>query len=222
MSEGAEGLPAPVIELDGVCKRFGERLAVDEFGLAVPAGSGFVRLGPNGGGKTALLRTLAGLQAPTAGVARVLGLDVLGDTDEVRRHIGFGPDAPPAYEELTIDEFLTFISRAYGLPWSEASERIDHWLEQVWLTDKRDQKIGQLSRGMKQRVTIARTLIPNPAAVLLDVPASGLAPARRQHLRGAIPTLGSQWNAGVASPHTRLGRGPGPAAAWFGRGRRVR
>ncbi len=186
---------------DNIRVEFGRLVAVREVSLELTAGQLLGLIGPNGAGKTTLLRALAGLQAPTAGVARVLGLDVLADTDEVRRHIGFAPDAPPAYEELTIDEFLTFIARAYGLPWSEASERIDHWLEQVWLTDKRDQKIGQLSRGMKQRVTIARTLIPNPTVVLLDEPASGLDPAGRKQLRGVIASLRDQGKAVIVSSH---------------------
>ncbi|MCH7813411.1 MAG: ABC transporter ATP-binding protein [Planctomycetes bacterium] len=180
---------------------FGKLVAVRDVGFELAAGQIMGLIGPNGAGKTTLLRALAGLHAPTSGFATVMGQDVLTPGGTVRRHIGFAHDEPPAYLEMTVETFLTFIARAYGLSWDEASERIDFWLEQVWLTDKRDQKIAELSRGMRQRVTIARTLVPNPNVVLLDEPASGLDPAGRIQLRRVIASLGAQGKVVIVSSH---------------------
>ena len=103
--------------------------------------------------------------------------------------IGFTPDVPPVYEELTVRQFLRFVGKGYDLSAAETRERTDFWLEKVWLTDKADQKIKALSRGMKQRIGIARTLLPNPALVLLDEPAAGLDPAGRVQFRQLLVDL---------------------------------
>ena len=192
---------APLVAVNRIRVEYGKLVALREVSFELWAGQLLGLIGPNGAGKTTLLRVLAGLHAPTAGTASAMGFDVLGDTDEVRRHIGFAPDAPPAYDQLTVDDFLIFIARAYGLGWGEAQERIDYWLEQTWLTDRRAEKISTLSRGMKQRVTIARTLIPNPNVVLLDEPAQGLDPAGRIQLRQVVASLAAQGKAVVVSSH---------------------
>src|SRR5438067_11985248 len=114
-------------------------------------------IGPNGAGKTSLFRGLAGLQPLAAGRVRVLGMDVRPGRHDAMGSIGFAPDTPPAYEGLSVADFLEFIGRAYGLRLDTIGERIDFWLEQLWLTEKREAKVGTLSRGMRQRLTIART-----------------------------------------------------------------
>jgi ABC-2 type transport system ATP-binding protein len=148
-----------------------------------------------------LLRVLAGLHAPTRGVARIMGKPVLGEHEVVRHHVGFAPDSPPAYEELTIDQFLRFIAGAYRLEHGEAEERIEFWLEQLWLTEKRYTPVKHLSRGMRQRVTLARTFIPRPHAILLDEPLSGLDPAGRIQLRKVLSMLREQGCAMIVSSH---------------------
>lgn len=180
---------------------FGPLVAVRDASFELAGGQLLGLIGPNGAGKTTLLRVLAGLHSPTRGRALVMGKPVLGEHELVRHHVGFGPDAPPAYEELTIQQFLEFIAAAYGLGCSEARERIDFWLEQLWLTEKRRVKIKHLSRGMRQRVTLARTFLPRPHVILLDEPLSGIDPAGRIQLRRVLGMLANQGCAMIVSSH---------------------
>jgi len=158
-------------------------------------------IGPNGAGKTTLLRAMCGLHAPTAGTTHIMGMDVLGNNRDVRRHIGFAPDTPPMYEELSVRDFLTFIAMSYGVDPETATERIEFWIDQLWLSDRIDDKIGKLSRGMRQRVTVARTLVTNPNVILLDEPSTGLDPAGRIQFRKVLASLRDQGKALVVSSH---------------------
>jgi ABC-2 type transport system ATP-binding protein len=190
-----------ILEARQVRVEFGALVAVRDVSFALAGGDLLGLIGPNGAGKTTLLRALAGLQAPTAGTAEVLGHDVFNDSDAIRGQVGFAPDAPPAYEELSIEDFLRLIADAYDLSASAAEERIDFWLEKVWLQEKRAERIKTLSRGMRQRITIAQTLLPSPAVVLLDEPSSGLDPAGRIQLRQVIADLRDQGKAVIVSSH---------------------
>jgi ABC-2 type transport system ATP-binding protein len=189
---------APVVELNDVRVRFGKLLAVRDVSFALPGGTLLGLIGPNGSGKTTLLRTIAGLQPPTRGTIEILGEPLSPDS---LHQIGFTPDVPPVYEELTVRQFLQFVGKGYDLPSSEIRERTDFWLDKVWLTDKADQKVKALSRGMKQRLGIARTLLPNPALILLDEPASGLDPAGRVQFRQLLADLRDQGKTIVISSH---------------------
>lgn len=180
---------------------FGPLVAVDDISFELSAGELLGLVGPNGAGKTTLMRSVCGLQAPTCGTATVMARNVLGDDEVVRRHVSFAPDSPPAYEELTIDQFLQFVAGAYDLTSSETDERIDFWLEQLWLVDRRHTPIKNLSRGMRQRVTLARTFLPQPHVILLDEPLSGLDPAGRIQLRGVLTMLRQQGCALIVSSH---------------------
>ena len=180
---------------------FGPLVAVREVSFELAGGELLGLVGPNGAGKTTLLRVLAGLHAPTSGSAHVLGKAVLGEHEVVRHHIGFAPDTPPVYEELTVQQFLEFIAGAYRLGRGEAGEKIDFWLEKLWLVEKRDTPVKHLSRGMRQRLTLARTLIPRPHILLLDEPLAGLDPAGRVHLRRVLAMLREQGCAMVVSSH---------------------
>ncbi len=190
-----------ILESKDVRVEFGSLVAVRDLSFQLAGGELLGLVGPNGAGKTTLLRALAGLHAPTRGMAYIMGKPVLGKHEVVRQHVGFAPDAPPAYEELTIQQFLLFIARSYNIEPSDASERIDFWLEQLWLTEKRETLIKELSRGMRQRVTLARTFLPKPHVVLLDEPLSGLDPAGRIQLRGVLAMLRAQGCAMVVSSH---------------------
>ncbi|RJP32686.1 MAG: ABC transporter ATP-binding protein [Phycisphaerales bacterium] len=196
-----DGMRKALLQAESVRVEFGPLVAVRDVGFELAGGELLGLVGPNGAGKTTLLRVLAGLHAPTRGVARVMGKPVLGEHELVRHHIGFAPDTPPAYEELTIAEFLRFIGYAYQLQRDEIEERIDFWLEQLWLVERRDSKIGSLSRGMRQRVTLARTFLPRPHVILLDEPLSGLDPGGRVQLRGVLAALRDQGCAMVVSSH---------------------
>jgi ABC-2 type transport system ATP-binding protein len=190
-----------LLAANNVRVEFGKLVAVRDVSFRMAPGDLLGLIGPNGAGKTTLLRVLAGLQAPTSGTAQVMGFDVFNESERVRGQVAFSPDSPPAYEDLTVEQFLYFVADLYNVTEGEADERIDHWLEQVWLTERRTSKIRSLSRGMRQRVTIAQTLVPNPTVVLLDEPSSGLDPAGRIQLRQVIASLARQGKAVIVSSH---------------------
>lgn len=190
-----------LLQAENVRVEFESLVAVADISFSMRGGDLLGLIGPNGAGKTTLLRVLVGLQAPTSGTARVMGYDVFHESNQVRGQVAFAPDSPPAYEELTVDQFLHFVGEANGVTGHEVDERIDYWLEQMWLTEKRDEKIKNLSRGMRQRVTIAQTMTPNPTVVLLDEPSSGLDPAGRIELRRVIADLARSGKAVIVSSH---------------------
>ncbi|HEY2589047.1 MAG TPA: ABC transporter ATP-binding protein [Tepidisphaeraceae bacterium] len=191
----------PVVAAERVRVQFGALRAVDDVSLSLNGGDLLGLIGPNGAGKTTLLRSLAGVQPVAGGAVRVLGHDLAQRNDEALRNLGFTPDTPVFYESLTVRDFLRFVAMGYGLGRAEADERIAFWLEKVWLTEKSGQKIKALSRGMRQRVGLARTLLPNPAVVLLDEPAAGLDPAGRVQFRQLMSDLREQGKAIVISSH---------------------
>lgn len=190
-----------VISVEKALVQFGPLRAVNDVSLSLRGGDLLGLIGPNGAGKTTLLRSMAGIQPLTSGTVRVLGHDLAERDDEAVRNLGFTPDTPVFYESLTVRQFLQFVAMGYGLSAAEGSERIAFWLEKVWLAEKANQKIRALSRGMRQRVGLARTLLPNPAVVLLDEPAAGLDPAGRVQFRQLLSDLREQGKAIVISSH---------------------
>jgi ABC-2 type transport system ATP-binding protein len=193
-----------VLSAEQVQVRFGEFAAVADVSFNLHGQDLLGLIGPNGAGKTTLLRALAGIQPLTCGVVRIFGEPLTAGASPLARHIGFTPDTPPLYEELTVRQFLRFIAKGYDLTRSEADERIDFWLDKVWLTEKASVKVKQLSRGMRQRVGIARTLLPNPNLVLLDEPSAGLDPAGRVQFRQLLCSLRDQGKALIVSSHNLL------------------
>lgn len=193
-------MPA-LLESISVSVRFDSLLAVDDVSFSLEGGQLLGLVGPNGAGKTTLMRVLTGLQAPTQGQALIMGSPILGHDDLARQHVGFAPDTPPLYDDLTIEQFLEYIGAAYDLSLQETRERIDFWLEELWLTDKRTTLIKNLSRGMRQRVALGRTFLPRPHVLLLDEPLSGLDPAGRVQLRGTLAMLREQGCAMIVSSH---------------------
>ena len=131
----------------------------------------------------------------------MMGHDVFKHPTIVNSHLGFTPDAPAVYDTLTVEQFLLFIAKCYNLHRSLALERIDHWLDNLWLNDKKDTKISSLSRGMKQRLAVARTLLTDPHVVLMDEPAAGLDPAGRVEFRKLLANLRDQGKAIIVSSH---------------------
>lgn len=197
----ADAPSPPLLSANRVRVEFDDLVAVRDVSLRLDAGEVLGLVGPNGAGKTTLLRVLTGLHPPDAGIVEIMGrrIDQSGPASLV--HVGFTPDTPAVYEELTVEDFLRFIGKAYLIEESEIEERIDFWLERVWLTEKKGEKIKALSRGMRQRIAIARTLLPNPTVVLLDEPAAGLDPAGRVQFRQLLLSLRDQGKALIVSSH---------------------
>lgn len=194
-------MPEALLSIRNLTVQYGRFLAVDALSFELSAGSLLGMIGPNGAGKTTTLRAAAGLLAPSGGAVRVMGYDVFRHATAVGNHLGFAPDSPAVYDSLTVQEFLQFIGDAYGMPRRLVAERIDMWLEQLWLAEKRRAKISSLSRGMRQRLTVARTLLPDPHVILLDEPAAGLDPAGRMYFRKLLAGLRDQGKAIIVSSH---------------------
>ncbi len=163
------------IELEGLVRRYGERAALDDVSLTLPAGATLVVFGPNGAGKSTLLRVLATLLRPSAGTARVLGHDVRSEGWQVRGRIGFlGHDAL-LYGDLSARENLTYHARLHGL--ARPAERIEELLESVALTARGGDRVHTFSRGMVQRLAVCRAVLHDPEVLLLDEPRANLDPA---------------------------------------------
>ncbi len=174
MSSDAGNAPANAISVDGLTKRFGDTVAVDDLSFSVAEGEVFGLLGPNGAGKSTLINVLVTLLRPTDGSATVAGHDVVAETDAVRNSLGIVFQEPALDEELTGAENLAFHARLYGMGRERRAERIDEVLRLVGLTDVRDDPVGTYSGGMKRRLEIGRGLLHEPAVLFLDEPTVGL------------------------------------------------
>jgi len=179
----------------------GLRHAVADLSFTVEAGSIFALVGPNGAGKTSTLRMLSTLTEPTMGSIFVDGLDARSDPEGVRRRIGYLPDNFALYDTMSPVEYLQFFARAYGVEPRLWSRRIDGLLEEFDLTQKRSSAIRTLSRGMRQRLGVAKTLVHDPKLVLLDEPASALDPGARIKLKEALLRLKRRGLAMLVSSH---------------------
>jgi ABC-2 type transport system ATP-binding protein len=202
--DSAVQLQAPaqsVVSAENVRVNFASLLAVRDVSFQLHPGNLLGLIGPNGAGKTTLLRALCGLQPITAGIVKILGEPLTPNRTDLLTHIGFTPDTPSLYDDLTVRQFLRFIGKGYDLSHSTIDERIDFWLDKIWLREKAETKIKTLSRGMKQRCGIARTLLPNPSIILLDEPAAGLDPAGRVQFRQLLCDLRDQGKALIVSSH---------------------
>jgi ABC-2 type transport system ATP-binding protein len=191
----------PVIETRGLVKRYDGELAVAGVDLVVGPGEIYGLVGPNGAGKTTIMRILATLLAPTGGQALVCGIDVTSDPTEVRRRIGYMPDFYGIYDDLRVSEYLDFFARCYGVPAAKRAGMIGELLEIVGLADKRDAYVESLSRGMRQRLCLAHTLVHDPQLLILDEPASGLDPRARVEMREILRELRTMGKTILVSSH---------------------
>jgi ABC-2 type transport system ATP-binding protein len=193
--------PAPAVETNALAKRYGKLHAVKSLDLAIPAGEVFGLIGPNGAGKTTTFSILASLLKPSSGRAVVAGVDVRRDPAKVRAKVGYMPDILGVYDSLQVDEYLRFFASSYRIRRAEQPALIDGLLELVDLTGKRTAMVNSLSRGMKQRLSLARALVHDPEVLILDEPASGLDPRARVELRELLHELRSMGKTLLVSSH---------------------
>ncbi len=178
-----------IIQTKNLVKKFGKFTAVNGLSLEVPAGSIYGFVGPNGAGKTTTMRMLTTLTRPTSGEAWVNGHSVLEEPRAVRKSIGYMPDEFGVYDDMRVWEYLDFFAACYDIPESERKRLIDDLLQLVDLSHRRDDMVDKLSRGMKQRLSLARTLAHDPSVLILDEPASGLDPRARVEIRELLVEL---------------------------------
>ncbi len=190
-----------IIEARGLTKHYGSLKALDHVDLEIPKGSIFGIIGPNGAGKSTAFLILATVLTPTAGWARVCGHNPMAEPEEVRRRMGYMPDVMGVYENLTVKEYLEFHAATYHIERSEWPSLVDGLLELVDLDVKRETIVDDLSRGMKQRLSLARALVHDPELLILDEPASGLDPRARIELRELLVQLQSMGKSIVISSH---------------------
>ncbi|HTR46146.1 MAG TPA: ABC transporter ATP-binding protein [Verrucomicrobiae bacterium] len=178
-----------MIEVENLTKAYGPVTAVDHVSFSVNEGEILGFLGPNGAGKTTTMRILTGFMPATSGTARIAGFDVMTQSLAVRRHIGYLPEAPPVYPDMTVDSYLDFVLRIKNVPADKRSARVADAVEKTGLGDKRKQLIKRLSRGYKQRVGLAQALVHDPLVIILDEPTVGLDPKQIIEVRHLIKNL---------------------------------
>ncbi|RYG72429.1 ABC transporter ATP-binding protein [Lentibacillus lipolyticus] len=190
-----------MIEMTNLTKRYGSFTALENLTLTIDKGTVFGFVGPNGAGKSTTFSILATLLAPSDGSAYVNGYDVTKNPKQVRRHIGYVPDFFGVYDQFKVNEYLDFYGASYGISSAERKAIIPQLLELVNLTEKADSYVDLLSRGMKQRLCLARALIHDPEVLILDEPASGLDPRARVEMRGILRELKNMDKTIIISSH---------------------
>jgi ABC-2 type transport system ATP-binding protein len=175
-----------MIEMKGLTKHFGDLVAVDDVSLTVQPGEVLALLGPNGAGKTTTVRMLSAILKPTTGTARVAGYDVRTQGNEVRRHVGVLTEAPGLYTRMTGAEYLDFFAQVRGLPEAERRDRIAFLADWFRMTTALDRRLGEYSKGMKQKIALVRTLLHDPPVLLFDEPTSAMDPESARLVRDAI------------------------------------
>jgi ABC-2 type transport system ATP-binding protein len=179
----------PVVRVEHLTKRYGTRCAVDDVSFDMRPGEVMGLLGPNGSGKSTILRILTGYLQPSSGSAQVCGMDVVSRSLEARRSVGYVPEDVPLYPQMRVHEFLRFMGRLRGLEGAECTRAIEEVFERLSFGRFRDQLVGKLSRGYRQRVAIAQALLGRPKLLVLDEPTNGLDPRQIIEVRELIRAL---------------------------------
>lgn len=193
--------PIPAVQTLKLTRLYGRMIALNALDLTVMRGDLFGFIGSNGAGKTTTLRILATFLAPSGGTARVLGHDVVRDADAVRHVIGYMPDFFGVYKDMEVTEYLDFFGACYKIPTAQREKTVSDVLELVGLSEKKGALIGALSRGMQQRLGLARVLIHDPQLLLLDEPASGLDPRARIEMMAILQELQKMGKTIIISSH---------------------
>jgi ABC-2 type transport system ATP-binding protein len=181
-----------LIEVEHLVKSYGQARAVNDISFKVDKGEILGFLGPNGAGKTTTMRILTGYLPATGGTARIAGFDVFEQSIEVRRRIGYLPETPPLYPDMTISAYLTFVAQIKGVQSADIPNRVAEAVRMTSLTERKDELIKRLSRGFKQRVGIAQAIVHNPDVIILDEPTVGLDPNQIKEVRSLIKNLAGQ------------------------------
>lgn len=190
-----------MIEVKGLVKTYGPKRAVDGVSFSVNRGDILGFLGPNGAGKSTTMKMITGFLRPDAGTARVDGIDVTADPVAVKRKLGYLPESAPAYPEMTVEEFLSFIAEVRGFRSAEAKRvQVDRAVALTHLAPVRKQTIETLSKGFKQRVGFAQALLHDPPVLVLDEPTDGLDPNQKNEVRGLIRSMATE-KAVILSTH---------------------
>ncbi|MYE90197.1 ABC transporter ATP-binding protein [Candidatus Poribacteria bacterium] len=182
-------------------KDFGATRAVDDISFSFSSGQIIGFVGPNGAGKTTTMRILATLDEPTSGDAKIDGVSIVEVPEQARRLIGYVPDALPMHRDISVNEYLDFFARAYGLVGIQRRQVIENIEDFTNLTEIREKTLHELSKGMKQRVSLARALLHDPPVLVMDEPAAGLDPRARVELRELLRILSDQGKAILISSH---------------------
>ena len=191
----------PIIRFEAVHKEFGRFVAIQQLNLEIPAGEIYGLIGPNGAGKTTAIRMACGLLAPTSGRVSVMGIDLQQEPETAQQHIGYLSDIYALYEDLTAWEYLDYFAHAYRMPEDVISARIKEVIALVGLEVKAQELTKGLSRGMRQRLGLARAILHRPKLLLLDEPASGLDPKARMQLRDLLLSLQASGTTVLISSH---------------------
>ena len=179
-----------MIQVEGLTKDYGARLAIDDLTFHAEKGEILGFLGPNGAGKTTTMRILSGFMPPTSGKATIAGFDVIEQSLEVRKRVGYMPETVPLYHDMTVFEYLKFMADLRRV--SEAEDRVENIIEMVHMEERIDSYISSLSKGMRQRVGLAQALLHEPDVLILDEPTIGLDPAQIIEVRNLISELGRE------------------------------
>src|SRR5512145_1348221 len=179
-----------MIQVNGLTKDYGARRAIDNLTFDAEQGEIVGFLGPNGAGKTTTMRILTGYMPPTSGRASVAGYDVVDQSLEVRKRVGYLPETVPLYPDMTVFDYLKFMADLRHLP--DAEERVEDVLDLVHMMDRSEGYIGNLSKGMRQRIGVAQALLHQPEVLILDEPTIGLDPAQIIEVRSLIRDIGRE------------------------------
>lgn len=190
-----------MIQIEGLTKYYGKFKAVDGLTLEIPDGSVFGFVGPNGAGKTTTMKIMTGLLSASGGKITIDGVDIIEHPEFIGDKVGYMPDFFGTYDNLRADEYLAFYAGMYKVPEEQVPQLIDDLLELVELTDKKYAYVDSLSRGMKQRLCLARSLVHDPALLILDEPASGLDPRARFEMKEILKQLKNMGKTVIISSH---------------------